>query len=127
PLDAHDRAFSKIRPTDLYEVGLREPLLKKRHPLSHDLEGELRRRPIHIVVVPGIFGEFIPVSPFEEAFRTGGVAKLDFEKKISDMERDPAKREKTRDKQWSSAQLKDVDRSLKETLRVASIDDADGK
>jgi len=126
PLAAHDRAYMTIKPKDLYEAGLRAPLVKKRWPLSNDLDGELRRRPIHIVVVPGIFGEFIPVSPFEEVFRIGGVAKLDFEKKIGDLEKDPKTHDLTRDKQWSSAQLKDVDKSLKDTLRVASIDDADG-
>ena len=129
PLEAHDNAFRGIRPTDLYNAGLREPLLVKRHPTSPDLEGELRHRPVHIVVVPGIFGEFIPVSPFEEVFQAGGTAKLDFEAKVDELERsgDPAKKERATDKQYSVAALGDVSKSLKDTLRVASIDDADGK
>jgi hypothetical protein len=129
PLDAHDNAFRGIRPTDLYNAGLREPLVVKRHPTSPDLEGELRHRPIHIVIVPGIFGEFIPVSPFEEIFQTGGTAKLDFEAKVDALEAsgDPADKERVTDKQYSVAALADVAKSLKSTLRVGSIDDADGK
>lgn len=127
PLEGYDRAFRSIKPSDFYEAGLREPLVKKRYPLSQDLEGELRRRPIHIVVVPGIFGEFIPVSPFEEVLRAGGVAKLDFEKRLRELEADPTKKSLTRDKQYSSFALKDVDKPLRDVLRVGSIDDAEGK
>ncbi len=118
PLDAYDAAFRRVKPSDLYEAGLREPLVVKRHPLSNDLEGELRRRPIHIVVVPGIFGEFIPVSPFEEVFRAGGAAKRAFEEKVS---------ARDGDKQFSLSALGDVDRSLRDTMRVGSIDDAEGR
>jgi hypothetical protein len=129
PLEAHDNAFRGIRPTDLYNAGLREPLLVKRHPTSPDLAGELRHRPVHIVIVPGIFGEFIPVSPFEEAFQIGGTAKLDFEAKVDALARsgDPAKKARVTVKQYSVAALGDVDKSLKDTLRVASIDNANGQ
>ncbi len=127
PLEAYDQAFKNFRPSQAYEAGLREPLVKKRWPLSNDLEGELRRRPIHIVIIPGIFGEFIPVSPFEEAFRIGGVAKVDFEKKVKDLARDPAKKALVADKQYSTTALGDIDKTLLDTLRVASLDSAEGK
>ena len=34
--------------------------------------------PVHIVVVPGIFGEFIPRTPFEELLSADSAAKIAF-------------------------------------------------
>ena len=114
PFDGIDRAFKNIKPSDIYQNGIRTPFGAGS---ASDLEAELSAHPVHIVVVPGIFGEFIPVSPFEEVFQAGGSAKRDFE----------ARGASVHDKAWSSAALKDIDRTLGDTLRVASIDNAQGK
>lgn len=126
PLEAYDRLFAGIKPSQLYEEGLRQAFVEKQSAISPELEGELRQRPVHIVVVPGIFGEFIPVSPFEEVFANGGTAAKNWENVLADAELDPAKQALTQDKQYSAAALADVDKTLGATLRVGSIDAKDG-
>ena len=68
PLAPYDQAFTTMKPMDFYQQGVAVPFQTKQGPDGGDLEGELRRNRVHIVIVPGIFGEFIPVSPFEEVF-----------------------------------------------------------
>lgn len=125
PLAAYDEAFSRMRPTDFYRRGLEAPLVEERGP-NGALESELRRHPVHIVVVPGIFGEFIPVSPFEEVFRAGGSARAAWDRNLAAAEADPSKADLVHDRQFSTAVTKDVERSLRDLVRVGSIDDADG-
>lgn len=125
PLAPYDAAFSQMRPMDFYQQGLVTPLVTKTGP-DGVLEGELRRNPVHIVIVPGIFGEFIPVSPFEEVFRYGGAASVAWDKKLRALEADPTKKDLVRDRQFSAAAVKDVDRSMRDLVRVGSIDDQDG-
>lgn len=122
---AYDAAFARMRPTDFYQQGLITPLVQKLGP-GGALENELRRNPVHIVVVPGIFGEFIPVSPFEEVFRYGGAASVMWDRNMKALEADPANAELTHDRQFAAAQVKDVSRSMRDLVRVGSIDDSDG-
>ncbi|MDB4939101.1 MAG: hypothetical protein JWP87_6073 [Labilithrix sp.] len=125
-MQAYDAAFARMRPTDFYQQGLVTPLVKKIGP-NGPLENELRRNPVHIVVVPGIFGEFIPVSPFEEVFRYGGAASVTWDRKMKALEAEPAKNEDlVHDRQFAAAEVKDVSRSMRDLVRVGSIDDSDG-
>jgi hypothetical protein len=76
--------------------------------------------------VPGIFGEFIPVSPFEEILRRGGAASVAWDRKMRSLEGDPKNSELTTDKQYNTLALRDVKRSMRDVVRVGSIDDTDG-
>ncbi len=127
PLLPYDGAFSRLKPSDFYKQGLITPLVEKHGEGDAPLETVLGKNRVHIVVVPGIFGEFIPVSPFEEVFRYGGAASVRWEQKLAEAEADPAKKDLTVDRQFSPSALKDVQRSLKDLVRVGSIDDAEGK
>ncbi len=132
-MKAYDDAFARVHPTDFYQQGLVTPLTKKLGPNVDQnggpdgpLDNELRRNPVHIVVVPGIFGEFIPVSPFEEVFQYGGAASVKWDRKMAALEADPVNADLVTDRQFSAAQVKDVSRSMRDLVRVGSIDDADG-
>lgn len=127
PLAPYDAAYASIRPMDFYQEGLITPLQRQLGP-DGPLESELRRNPVHIVIIPGIFGEFIPVSPFEEVFRYGGAASVQFQRKLAELEKDadPKKVALTRDRQYNVSALKDVERSMRDLVRVGSIDDTDG-
>jgi hypothetical protein len=57
---------SKITPTDLYEEGVRTP---NKDIDCKAAEAKLREKPLTIVLVPGIFGEFIDNRAFEEVFK----------------------------------------------------------
>ncbi len=131
PLAAHDAAYANIKPSDFYNEGLGRRLATKIGPTLQDgsnaLENELVRNPVHIVIVPGIFGEFIPVSPFEEVFRVGGVASVDWEKKLKAAEADPSKADLVKDKVYSTSAVSVIDKSMRELMRVGSIDDAQGR
>jgi hypothetical protein len=125
PLKPYDDAFKAMTPTDFYRKGLVEPLHFKVGPTG-SLETELHRNPVHIVIVPGIFGEFIPVSPFEEVFKFGGAASVHWNDAITAAENDPSMVDTAHDRQFSAAQVGDVTRSLRDLVRVGSIDDSDG-
>jgi hypothetical protein len=132
-MKAYDDAYARLHPMDFYQQGLVTPLTRKLGPNVEQnggpdgpLDNELRRNPVHIVVVPGIFGEFIPVSPFEEVFRYGGAASVQWEKKLATAEASPRNTDLVHDRQFSAAQVKDVSRSMRDLVRVGSIDDADG-
>ncbi|MBS2014865.1 MAG: hypothetical protein JST00_18390 [Deltaproteobacteria bacterium] len=74
-LFAYDKAFTGIKPSDLFANGERTPFKDKR---VADLEATLRAHPVHIVILPGIFSEFIPRTPFEELFSADTAARRDF-------------------------------------------------
>ena len=59
-----DARFQDVLPSDWYENG------KKQKDLADaaELEKQLEANPIHIVIVPGIFSEMIPKTPYEEIF-----------------------------------------------------------
>ena len=132
-MKAYDDAFARLHPMDFYQQGLVTPLTRKLGPNVEQkggpdgpLDNELRRNPVHIVVVPGIFGEFIPVSPFEEVFRYGGAASVQWDRKLAALESVPASADLVHGRQFSAAAVKDVSRSMRDLVRVGSIDDADG-
>jgi hypothetical protein len=61
--DTVDSAFRGIKPSDLYNYGLSQPM----HAIDN-IDEALAQKPVTIVVFPGIFGEFITNSPFQEVF-----------------------------------------------------------
>lgn len=71
-----DEWFKRIKPSDLYENGKSAPF-----ELKADVEQALVDDPIHIVIVPGIFGEFIPRTPFDELFAEPSLMRTDWEKR----------------------------------------------
>ena len=72
-LAALDKAFNAIKPSDLFAAGDAAPFTEQAN-----LEQVLAENPVHIIVVPGIFGEFIPRTPFEELFTADSIAKRDW-------------------------------------------------
>lgn len=75
--EALDTAFKAIKPSDLYEAGKATPFVEQRdlERVLDDDDGE----PIHIVIVPGIFGELIPRTPFDELFASQSLMRTDWE------------------------------------------------
>lgn len=71
---ALDEAFKKIKPSALYKEGTNTPFKD-----VEDIESVLRDKPIHIVIVPGIFGELIPRTPFDELFAETSAARTEWE------------------------------------------------
>ena len=117
PLAKLDEAFKRVRPSDLYENGV-----KANMKLPKDVSAALRSNPVHIVVVPGIFGEFIDVSPFQEIFDAKSSARAAWEKLTKEKKDDP----NAKDDQYSIVAMKDVTKPLSEMLKVGSIDDENG-
>ncbi len=85
----------------------------------------LRARPITLVIVPGIFGEFIPNRPFEEILSLPSSFKNDFARTIQTAiaQKNPNAFDQSLD--LEAFQYKNV--SLDQVIHVASIDDQDGK
>jgi hypothetical protein len=113
-LKKRSEAWSKIKPVDLYNDG--------KSPVSEvlDLDKALEAKPVTIVVIPGIFGEFITHSPFDEVFK---------------------KQDSSFSKEWAHAfnakpltdpvfdleTMANSEKKLSEIIEVASIDNAAGK
>ena len=74
-LRAYDQAFVGIKPSSLFENGARTPFA---NDSADELEKTLEKHPVHIVIVPGIFSELIPRTPFEELFSADTAARRDF-------------------------------------------------
>jgi hypothetical protein len=121
PLEDLDAAFKKVRPLDLYKLSVATPT-----KALGDLEKELRSSPVHIIVVPGIFGEIIPNAPYEEVLKNGGTAAKEFKRKLADIAKDPRRASVTRDKQYNLVDLADKEYAMSDLMRVGSIDAADG-
>jgi hypothetical protein len=113
-LAALDKAFNDIKPSDLFKAGVDAPLT-----MQQDLDKVLVDGPVHIIVVPGIFGEFIPRTPFEELFSSKTIARTDWEIKGA----------KVTDDRFNVKALANDKAPLSDLIRVGSIDgkDASGK
>jgi len=109
---AYDNAFKAIKPSALYEEGKKTPLAA-----SSDVEKVLREKPVHIVILPGIFSEFIPRTPFDELFSQSSTAKKEWATKGA----------KVKDARYNVKTLSSDQRPMSELVRVGSIDDASGK
>jgi hypothetical protein len=106
-----DDAFKRIKPSQLYNLGAKTPM-----KATADLEKVLRDHPVHIVIVPGIFSEMIPRTPFEELFDQDTTAAREWKTKGAAVT----------DLRYSVKTFTSEPRPLSELVRVGSIDGADG-
>jgi hypothetical protein len=132
-LESLDDVFKTVKPSQLYKNGQETPFS---NDSVADLENKLRAHPMHIVIVPGIFSEFIPVTPFEELFRADTAARREFAEKgskvtdtrlfVADMK--PGKKPGTYEATRRAVALTGGEADGSDALvRVGSIDDADQK
>ena len=63
PLQGLDALYRKYRPSALYEASTKAPAAQQ--PWAAQFA---KRQPVLLVIVPGIFGEFIAHPPYEEFF-----------------------------------------------------------
>lgn len=118
-LRAYDAHFAGIRPSSLFARGEATPFSPVENP-----DGIFDRSgPVTIVVVPGIFGEFIENTPFQELFDAGGSAAARFRDNLAAHAGAP----EATDTAYSLDALGEREHSLDELVRVGSLDGADGK
>ena len=111
--------FGSISPSDLYTQGT-----KLRTEPSADVESLLRQQPITIVIVPGIFGEFIDTRAFEEILSDGNSAySLAWKNAI---QAHSADKEMSTDQVFSMKAMADQTVPLDSLVHVASLDAQDG-
>lgn len=77
-----------------------------------------------IVIVPGIFGEFIKTRPFEEVFKRESSANKSFKTAVAQAKSRSSK--SVQDSYWSMETYSDKEVSLDEVMDVGSIDREDG-
>ena len=85
-----------------------------------DVDAILRKKQITLVIVPGIFGEFIPNRAFEEVFAANSSAKRAFANSVKN-------RADLKESVFNLQQVKEIPANLDQILSVASIDDAAGQ
>jgi pimeloyl-ACP methyl ester carboxylesterase len=85
------------------------------------IDAALEKTPLTMVIVPGIFGEFIAARPFESLFRNAGVYKAEYEAKV-----DAASEELKSDLSYDSGAIAEIPKSMKELVMATSLD-KDGK
>lgn len=120
PLAPLDDFYSRVHASTLYDYGASQPIRR-----VENIESTFAASgPIHVILVPGIFGEFIDSRPFEELLsKTDSTAARKW-KSIADATRNtPAGTVQG----YSVAKLADEPLPIDETIDVASIDDATGK
>jgi pimeloyl-ACP methyl ester carboxylesterase len=85
----------------------------------------LARHPLTIVLVPGIFGEFIPTRAFEEVLAQASVDRDAFKAKVADAIRnnDP----NGQDLSYDFHQLKEKPLALNELVNVGTLKDKSGR
>jgi hypothetical protein len=115
-LESVDERFARALPSDWYEAGKKQ----KEFADAEVLERHLEANPVHVVIVPGIFSEMIPKTPYEEIFAADSSARRAWEKTVDELAkaRDPL----ATDKRYSLDALGEVDASMKDLVRVGSID-----
>jgi len=129
------KKFSHYRPSDIYNYGKKTSFQKIENPISvFDKSG-----PVTIVIVPGIFGEFIENRPFEEALDRGSfyaryhqilsnqktkIKSLAAGCDIVGMGPEEAKGNYL---SGGNIELKSVQVSLDQAVSLGSIDDANGE
>jgi hypothetical protein len=119
-LAPYDRFFASVRPSALYRHGAA-------HPPSEvaDIESTFARSgPIHVILLPGIFGEFIEDRPFEELLSQQGSSAARAWKTISARARGTPQ---GRVPAYRLATLRTEEIPIDEAVDVASIDDARGE
>jgi len=119
-LAEYDAAYRTMRPRDFHAQSRRTP------PVERAVGRALRRRPVHFVIVPGMFSELIPDAPFEEVLRAGGAARARWDRDFRAREAAPHDPNALLDTQYSNAALGEVARPIHDLVRVGSLDDEDG-
>lgn len=115
----YDRFFSAVRPSTLYDYGVSQPM----RPVA-DIESTFARSgPIHVILLPGIFGEFIEDRPFEELLSRQGSSAARAWKTIAARARGTAQGKVSA---YRLSSLRHEDVPIDEAIDVASIDDASG-
>lgn len=99
-------------------------------PISSNPTGEaLASHPITIVVVPGIFGEFIKTRPFEEILQRDSQAKKEFLEKIASVRNRNTSVGGTLgyDHTLELRTLHDAARPLEELIHISALKDSQGR
>eukprot|EP00128_Syssomonas_multiformis_P001485 Colp12_sorted_trinity150504_noHs@36502 len=119
-LEDFDLLFKQYKATDLAAEGAKYNI-----SVIKDVNAPLimRQKPITILVFPGIFGEFIESYPFYEFFQenTRSSFATTFYKAYG-----TAKKEDRTDKMFNLYAMEDLDRSMLDLMKVASMDDENG-
>lgn len=120
PVSAYDRFFSRVHPSDLYAHGLATPLTATADPDATFA----RSGPIHVLLVPGIFGEFIEDRPFEELLsRTESSAA----RRWASVTRAAAGTPRGKARRYDLGKLATEEVPIDQVIDVASLDDARGE
>ncbi|MBC7531311.1 MAG: hypothetical protein H7318_07015 [Oligoflexus sp.] len=107
--------WSVFLPSDLYKDGIAAPAGD-----AGDLNEALDQKPITIVIIPGIFGEFIDHFPFHEVVSNKDRAfAKEWAKAIAD--------HPTEDEVFDLETLAPVKHSMSDIIEASSVDDAKGK
>ena len=118
PLQGLDALYRKYRPSALYEASTKAPAAQQ--PWSAQFA---KRQPVLLVIVPGIFGEFIAHPPFEEFFANQQSA---FARQFQAALATAAPADRT-DAIYSLHDLGAPEKPLSDSLSVASADDEHGQ
>jgi len=118
PFQAMDALFRKHRPSELYALGARQEVASSTWNVQFE-----KRAPVLLVILPGIFGEFIAHPPFEEAFAN---QKSAFARQFQDAVARAAPADKT-DGVYSLHDLAVTQKPIAETMSVTSFDDEKGQ
>lgn len=115
--DGRVNDWNSIKPIDLYTKGQNTAFVTRDLAPLH---ADLAKSPVTILIIPGIFGEFIEHTPFEEVLtqKDSRFAK-DF---TAALEKNPV-----RDEVFDLETLAQKEVDLKEVLSFASLDNAEGK
>lgn len=113
PLKSLLREHAPIAVRDLYEYGLgRAPQPINQLDSIYEKSG-----PITIVIVPGIYGEFIDTRPFDEALSQGGSFQQQWRGSLAALT----------DSVYSLEQLGESEKGLDQLIDLASFDDEEGR
>ncbi len=114
-LQQRARSFSSFKPLDLYADGRKTAFADSESP-----DKDLDAKPITIVIIPGIFGEFITHFPFHEvlADKTSAFAKEWAQAAIDHPTVDPV---------FDLETLTTAARPMEDIIEASSIDNSDGK
>jgi len=120
-LGAMDKAMNDERPAALYQLGKQTP---SSPTATAELNAALAAQPVTLVIIPGVFGEFIEARAFEEIFAAGDTSVFgqEWRKKLADYRAKGAAGGNDVDAHYSLQDLGPVDAGLDELLSVGSID-----
>lgn len=90
------------------------------------IDETLRKKPLTIVVFPGIFAEFIRVRAFEEVFSAPSRAQAEFQNLLKTSAANPQAAPLLTDTSFNSTSMKEELVPLAQLIEVASIDDGNG-